>query len=45
MMRESGSKNILRKYKGGLEEGKTGIAFGEQDFSRLRYQKVGGEPR
>lgn len=44
-MRESDSKNITRKDKGGLEEGKTGIAFDDQDLSRLRNQKVGGEPR
>lgn len=44
-MRESDSKNILRKYKRGLEEGKTGIAFDEQDLSRLRNQKAGSELR
>ena len=45
VMRESDSKNILRKYKRGLEEGKTGIAFDEQDLSRLRNQKAGSELR
>ena len=44
-MRESDSKNIMKKDKGGLEEGKTDIAFDEQDLSRLGNQKVGGEPR
>ena len=45
VMRESDSKNILRKYKRGLEEGKTGIDFDEQDLSRLRNQKAGSELR
>lgn len=45
VMRESDSKNILRKYKSGLEEGKTGFAFDVQDLSRLRNQKAGGELR